>query len=86
MKDTYDIDVENYFIVADRAGENPAAFGKRYIICWGHALDLAFKFAIKRFKKKFPNTALERSWTAMHDLTSYCKYDHIVFLTQNFTF
>ena len=73
LKETYDIELKEYFIVADRAGENPKAFGRRYIICWGHALDLAFKFAKKRYSKKFDATALETSWKAMHDLTSYCK-------------
>ena len=71
LKETYDIELKEYFIVADRGGENPTAFGRRYIICWGHALDLAFKFAKKRYSENA--TAFETSWKAMHDLTSYCK-------------
>ena len=76
LKETYGIDLhdEPYFIVADKAGENSKAFGKRYIICFAHALDLAFKYAKKRFDAKHRNTALDRSLRAMHDLTSYCKY------------
>ena len=36
----------DYYIVADRAAPNVAAFGRSYICCQAHQLDLAFKQAI----------------------------------------
>eukprot|EP00495_Collosphaeridae_sp_1-RS-2012_P007438 TRINITY_DN7163_c0_g1_i1.p1 TRINITY_DN7163_c0_g1~~TRINITY_DN7163_c0_g1_i1.p1 ORF type:complete len:121 (+),score=2.77 TRINITY_DN7163_c0_g1_i1:120-482(+) len=41
----------HYFVVADRASENPVAFGRRYLCCWAHALDIAFKFGLKELRK-----------------------------------
>ena len=33
----------DFYIVADRASVNIAGFGHRFISCWPHQLDLAFK-------------------------------------------
>ena len=33
----------DFYIIADRAPVNIAGFGRRFICCWPHQLDLAFK-------------------------------------------
>ena len=33
----------DYYIVADRASVNAAGFGRHFICCWPHQVDLAFK-------------------------------------------
>ena len=32
-----------YYIVADRASVNVAGFGRHFLCCWAHQLDLVFK-------------------------------------------
>ena len=43
LKSSYDLNPENYYVVADRASENVKAFGKRYLCCAGHQFDNCFK-------------------------------------------
>ena len=70
----FELEPEDYYIVADKAGENARAFGRRYLICFAHALDLAFKFAYERFEKDCKNSSLAFTLLAMKDVTSHANY------------
>ena len=43
LKTTYELEPEHYYVVADRASENIAGFGRRYLCCAGHQYDNSFK-------------------------------------------
>lgn len=67
----FDLEPEDHYIVAGKAGENAGAFGRRYLIYCAHGLDLAFKFAYERFEKDSKNSSLAIILLAMKDVTSH---------------
>ena len=78
LSDVYGINYKkDYYVIADRASENPVAFGRRYLICWAHALDLAFKQGIKELTDQNKDCTLVVSLNAMSELTTYCKTRNI---------
>ena len=72
-------DSGDFFIVADRASANKAAFGKNFLCCWPHQLDLAFKWALREMRDLHPVSELLLSLDAIRELTTYCKQRDIDF-------
>ena len=50
LRNKFEIEAGDYYVVADRASENPVAFGRRYICCFAHQLDNCYKWAIRALK------------------------------------
>ena len=71
--------VGDFYIVADRASVNLAGFGRYYLCCWPHQLDLAFKWALGEMRELMPQSELLSSLDAIRTLTTYCKKRYIVF-------
>ena len=79
LKSSYDLNPENYYVVADRAAENVKAFGKRYLCCAGHQFDNCFKQAIREMQRKKPDSNLVKSWTSLENLMTFAKEHFLVF-------
>ena len=72
----------DYYIVADRASVNVSGFGRHFMCCFPHQLDLAFKCALNEMRENHSTSDLITSLDAVHELTTFCKRRDIEFLTE----
>ena len=80
LKETYDIETAaQFYVVADRAGNNVRGFGDRYICCMAHQYHNAFKYAQETFRSLQPDCSLVKSFEAVAKITTYAKKRDIKF-------
>ena len=70
----------DHYIVADRASVNVSGFGKNFISCWPHQLDLSFKWAIREMRTDHPTSELLSSLDSIRELTTFSKNRDIDFM------